>query len=111
MENMSVKQVVQENKKNAKAFSVFMDERIINDDIGPRLDQFLANARERGLYPLLGGDYYKPLQEGVIVICPKSWGTEDVCCRFHSTSGLPRENGMTRLSQPKISLQGASEDR
>lgn len=74
MENMSVKQVVQENKKNAKAFSVFMDERIINDDIGPRLDQFLANARERGLYPLLGGDYYKPLQEGVIVICPKSWG-------------------------------------
>ena len=74
MENMSVKQVVQENKKNAKAFSVFMDERIINEDIGPRLDQFLANERERGLYPLLGGGYYNPLQEGVIVVAPRKWG-------------------------------------
>ena len=76
MEVLSVKEVVRENKRNLKSLSVFMDERIVrsNGELGPRLDQFLAGERQMGLYPLLGGAYYKPLQEGVIVTAPKSWG-------------------------------------
>lgn len=77
MEELSVAAVVKANKINAKTFGPFMSERIILPDgrLGDLLCQFLAEERLAGRYPLLGnGPLYRPIEEGVVVVAPRTWG-------------------------------------
>lgn len=78
MEELSVKEVVQENKRNAEAFGVFMSGRIVLPDgrPGQLLSQFLAEERLQGRYPLLGRESspYKPLKWDAIIVAPREWG-------------------------------------
>lgn len=77
MEELSVKEVVAENRKNTKTFGVFMSARIIEPDGRPGkfLRQFLAEERLQGRYPLLGeGSLYDPLKWDAIIVAPREWG-------------------------------------
>ena len=79
MEELKVADVVKSNKKNTIVFGPFMSERIILPDgrLGETLRQFLAEERLQGRYPLLGnGPLYRPLQEGTVVVAPRSWGAK-----------------------------------
>lgn len=75
MEKISVKEVVQENKKNVESFGVFMSECL---HTGRSLRQFLAEERLEGRVPLRGEESnYDPIKERVIVLIPQTWGADD----------------------------------
>ena len=77
MEELRVVDVVRMNKKNTKVFGPFMSEHVILPDgrTGNTLCQFLADERREGRYPLLGdGPLYRPIQEGTVVVAPRTWG-------------------------------------
>lgn len=77
MEALNVAAIVKANKTNTKVFGPFMSERIILSDgrTGNTLCQFLADERREGRYPLLGdGPLYRPIQEGTVVVAPRTWG-------------------------------------
>ena len=77
MEDLKVVDVVRGNKRNVKVFGPFMSERIVLRDgrLGETLRQFLAEERLAGRYPLLGnGPLYRPIEEGSVVVVPRTWG-------------------------------------
>lgn len=79
MEELSVKDIVWSNKRYTEVFGIFMSERLVVPDgrPGKLLRQFLAEERQEGRVPLLGGGpLYRPLEERSIVITPREWGVE-----------------------------------